>query len=258
MKRYFITRSKNLAFRLRRNVKFAIIILLCLYSISFILPPILAVESTPTSTPSADLKSKLKALQDEIASKATQLKTEISRKLQNKAYVGTIKSKSEISLSISIPSGIKTILVNEYTQYSGKKRITFKSLQVDDNIAALGDVDDKDVLTAKKIFKLDSTQEERKAVFGSVISIKDSILNIQTKDNQNFSILVSQDTSYQLGKDEINFGTISVGRSIVVIGINPHDNQIKARFIYVLPQTPTTPAQPSTPSATLKPTKTSK
>lgn len=226
----------NLKFKIC-NIFFVLFFVLFPYYIS----TASAVE--PTSTPSANLKSKLKILQDEIASKAADLKDEISKKLQNKVYVGSVKSKSEKSFAISTFSGDKTVTVNDYTIYLGKTK-------VGDNIAALGDVDDKEVLTAKKIFKLDSAQVQRKAFFGSVASIKDSIINIQTKDSQNFSIQVNQNTSYQLGRGKISFGDIKESRSIVVVGTIIKDTQIKARFIYLLPQTASSSA---TPSATIKP-----
>ena len=74
------------------------------------------------STPSADVQSKLKALQNEIASKAAKLKNEISKKLQNKAYIGVVKSKSSNTLTLATRSGTKVVNTNQDTIYEPVKK----------------------------------------------------------------------------------------------------------------------------------------
>ena len=59
------------------------------------------------STPSAEIKTKLEALKQAIASKAAIIKQEINHKLQNKAYVGLVKTKSLSVIFTLLPSGIK-------------------------------------------------------------------------------------------------------------------------------------------------------
>ncbi len=51
-------------------------------------PLVSAKESSPAPSPISAVETKLNLLKQEIASKAAQIKSQISKKIQNKAYVG--------------------------------------------------------------------------------------------------------------------------------------------------------------------------
>lgn len=232
-----------------------------LFSIFYILNttyyiPAFAADSSQSATMSADFKSKLKALQEGIASQAAKFKLEISQKLQNKAYIGLIESKGSDSLTLNIDQNKKQVITNEYTEFTGKGKVSFKSLVKDDYIAALGDIDDKDVLTAKKIIQITSASPDEKQIFyGQVISIDGNNINIKTKDNPNVVITTDSNTTYQLGKEPASSVSINVGKTIIAITIPSNDSTFKARFIYILSQRINIKSKTATTSATPDATK---
>ncbi len=142
------------------------------------------------STPSAEIKSKLEELKKEIASKAAKLKQEISRKLKDKAYVGTVKAISETSLTLAAQSGPKMVSINQDTVFESriksKQKFSQKSLSSEDYIAALGDIDETGVLTAKKIILLQTPNSKLKTyLWGQVISISDKLITLKDKNFKN-------------------------------------------------------------------------
>lgn len=232
------------------------------------------------ATPSSSILSKLDELKKEIASKAAQLKLEVNKKLQNKAYVGIIKNKSSNSLTVAENSGSKIINVNQDTVYSGttttktkgstkKVNITLDNLKEEDPIAALGDIDDTGVLTAKKVILLIGLNTKVKYhLWGNVISVSGQTITIQDKSNKNQSILVSSDTDFKSGNDDSTFADIQKNDKILVSGYPNENDIVEATFVYTIPTGPQTPkpsqtasasATPkSTPKASAKPTKTPK
>ena len=88
-----------------------------------------ATESTASSNLSPELKVKLDELKKEIASKAAKLKLEINLRLQNKAYVGVLKSKTDSSLTLASKTGAKIITVNQDTVYESRVKSKIKSKQ---------------------------------------------------------------------------------------------------------------------------------
>lgn len=238
-------------------MKFLTLIIFTLYILhcTFYISPVLAQDSTSSSqpsSPSSDLKMKMKALQDEIASKASKLKLEITKKLQNKAYIGFIKSKSDTSITIATKDNIKIINVNEYTQYSdfsnttpstkGQKKpgklINLKNFEADDYIVALGDVDETSVLSAKKIIRHSPPQTSEKQVsFGEVISNVGNLFKIHPKEGADFSFSTDSKTIFRAanaGEIEGLSGEIPPGKQIIVAAAKSQDGTLKARFIYLL------------------------
>ena len=222
-----------------------ITIIIFITVINFIVPPIFAADSTP----SADVTTKLKALQVQIASQAAKIKQDINKKLQNKVFAGTIKSKSDNSLTLATKTGTRMVSLNDYTDYDGKGKVALKSLTADDYVIALGDIDETEVLTAKKVIKTASpSAEERKIVFGQVTSTSDQTVTIQ-RDGQNTSISVDKDTDYSFGKNPGSFDEIKAGKPIVAIGQTSQGNILQARFIYIFPYTANIKPKIASPSA---------
>ena len=170
------------------------------------------------STPSADIKAKLVEFQKEAASKAAQLKDLISKKLQNKAYIGRIKSKSDSSLTLATESDPKVISINEDTI----QKVTFAE---EDYIAALGDIDETGVLTARKIILLPPTDLPPKTyLWGQVISISDKLITLRDKAFKNSAVKLPD-----LPKVKIN-------DYVILTGNLDRNNIFNAGFVYVMPQ----------------------
>lgn len=214
---------------MRKNI----IIIIFIIIINFIgfLPSVFAQDASP----SADFKSKLKALQEEIASKAADFKTEVSKKLLNKVYIGFIKTLSDSSITINNPSGFQNITINEYTEYTSKgSKIAFKNLAENSFIIALGDSDEKGVLTAKKVIKTSSSSAIlEQAFYGEVTAIKPDI-TINTKQGTKLTVKTAQNTTFQLGKNEVDFKKVMVGKPIIAVG-ELTGQDLTARFIYIYP-----------------------
>lgn len=218
-------------------VRGSLFVVLLLSTIYYLPSTSHAVKPTSTATSSSNFQAKLKALQDEIASKAANLKQEVSKKLQNKAFIGFVKSKSSTSLTLASDTGTKIITINEFTEFAGgtkTKKFNLSSLETDTFLAALGDIDETEVLTAKRIIKLDPKEIKRKTVFGTVITLGEQTLTIKTVDGQKLNFSISNKTIYQLGKTKADFDDIKLNKPIVVVSVESASSP-KARFIYILP-----------------------
>lgn len=231
--------------KFKNFLTFNFLIALLTFNFYLLTLPIYALEPTQIATPSSNLKLKLKALQDGIASRAAQLKTEVGNKLQNKAYVGFVKSQSTEAITLATNKGTKLINVNEYTEYvnqtktTGTKSKAVKGVAVDEFIVALGDVDETSVLTAKKIVRLTSPKETgKKTIFGDVISIEGDTVTISTRQNQNITVSIGKNTTLETNKgQELSFEDIKLNRPIIVAGTSPKEGVIDAEFVYILPYT---------------------
>lgn len=213
-----------------------------------------AAEPTTVSSPSASLQTKLKVLQEEIASKAAKLKQEISRKLQNRVFVGYLKSKSNSSFLLAAKSGSRLVNINNYTEYSNqiksktKKvgKMTFSNIAPEDYLVALGDIDDNEVLTAKKVIKIapDKTLAKQ-IIFGKVTSFDHQILTLKDKDGQKITFSLSEDTllakagsssdstTIKPDKLESSFKSLKLNQTLIITGEGLEGEGLKARLIYL-------------------------
>lgn len=230
-------------FKLKRNLLFLFASFFTFYIVhsTFYISPVFAQESTPTPTISEDIRAKLRVLQDEIASKATQLKQEMIQKLQNKALLGIIASKSETGFRLNYSKGNKEIIIKDYTEYLGKGlpprsgKVTFKSLEVDDFVVVLGDIDDQENMIAKKIIKTPAPQvDQRQVVLGQIISIDKKGVTLQNKDNSPLTFTSDNKTKIKIaGKDGL-LKDLQSGQKAVAVLIRSKDSTFKARSVYIL------------------------
>lgn len=202
------------------------------------------------STPSASVKSKLEQLKLEIASKAAKLKSEINQKLQNKAYIGIIKSKSNTILTLATRSDTKIVNITQDTVYEPSSLNTKKgALKEEDTIAALGDVDETGVLTARKIVKLPITNNQltthqpfglKSYLWGQVISASDEIATIRDRSGKNMAVSV-------LKIDK----AVEIGQTVIVTGYMGKNDIMTASFIFTTSKPKILPSpKESTRSAT--------
>ncbi|MBI4040064.1 hypothetical protein HY389_01780 [Candidatus Daviesbacteria bacterium] len=227
--------------------KYQVAVIIALLFVVYRPLPVMAQEATSTSS----LSTKLKALQAEIASKAAQLKAEVTKKLQNRAYIGFVKLKSSTSLTLATRAGSKIVNINDFTDfYSGDQKTNLKTLNTDDYVAALGDVDETGVLTARRVVKLKQPSSfDRVVLWGYVTQITDSTITLKPVNNQLQTFAVDKTTSYQMGKNNTDFTAIRQNKAVIVVGFKS-DKINKARFIYILPYSISLKVKNATSSAT--------
>lgn len=226
--------------------------------ISHIPYPVYAQESSPSSS----LKEKLEALKKEVASKAAVLKTEVNKKLQNKAYFGSVTDIKEEEITIKTQSGEKVIKVNEYTTYQDKlstKKGAFelKKIQEGDFISGLGDIDDKGVLIAKKIIRTKDINLTPPIIFwGQIQSVNGATIMIKDPQEKEKSILTNSSTIFMLGNNEAGITDAKVSRFLAGVATKDKEETITSRYIYLIPSIgftkPDKAIKPSSPSATPK------
>ncbi len=212
----------------------------------FAIPYSLFTISAADSTPSADIKSKLDELKKEIASKAANLKQELNHKLQNKAYVGSIKTHSQVSVSLASNSGPKLVTINQDTVFDSQvkgKTYSAKNMSDEDYIGALGDIDETQVLIARKITLLPKPKTAEKTyIWGKIVSSNGKLANILDGTQKNIAISNSSDVDLKLG-------------DIVIATGKKNENDIfDAGFVSVISQGATIkPKKAATPSAQISP-----
>lgn len=222
---------------MRKICNFVLILLFSLYALH--LPFYIRETFALAASSSLDMKSKIKALQEEVASRAgaANLKLEVTKKLQNKAFVGFIKSKSDNSLILATDNGTKLINITEYTEYTGKGKVGIKTIAPEDYIAALGDIDDNGVLTAKRVVKLTPEQPSKKQIFfGQISSIAGQLVTISTRStdpNQNNTLTLTKNTIYQQGKNTVNSSDLKIGQTVIAVGQALPNGTTGAKFIYI-------------------------
>ncbi|MBI2040214.1 hypothetical protein HYT18_04005 [Candidatus Microgenomates bacterium] len=219
---------------MRKCYRFQVLGYSLILSFLFTVTCTLSTAHAADSTPSANIKAKLEELKKEIASKAAKLKLEVNRKLQNKAYIGNLKAKSETSLTLATRGGPKIVTLNQDTIYEGNvknKKLSLKTLAEEDFVAALGDIDETGVLTAKKVILLPTTIHQLADqlptyLWGQVISISDSLVTLKTRELKNVAVSVNF-------KPDIK---IKLNDFVIVVGSKNKNEIYVARFVYVISQ----------------------
>lgn len=193
-----------------------------------------------TSTPSAQINpilEKINAIKAEAASKAAELKSVISKNLQNKVYFGKIIRIDDTQITLQGRNNQKIVKVNEYTLYqeesNSKAKVDLTDLETDDFLASLGDVDDKNILNAKKIVRLRNSAAETKAtVWGMVQNVNVNKISILRAGGKEFTVTLSSQTNIMLGSEEATIQDISQNKIIVVYG-KTSSNALNADYIYI-------------------------
>ncbi len=198
------------------------------------------------------LIEKINALKQEIASKASQLKLQVEEKIQNKAIPGEVSDLDDEVILLITKNGEKKIIVNEYTIFeTDSDDPSFEDIRQQDYIVALGDLDDKGNLVAKKVIKLEKPKPSNKRFYsGEILDIASSTITVRTKTGEK-NIIVSSLTSYGAGSDEASFQDLNIGKKIVAVGVPNKEEIIRADYIYLMPQGNPVPlpSKDSSPSA---------
>lgn len=201
-------------------------VIIIIIVITIIVPSVQALESTSSS-----LNPKIiEEFEREVASKAAELKQLISKKLQNKAYIGKIKNISPSSLTITASSSPKIVNLNQDTFFESKvklkKKLSQKNLGDEDFIIALGDIDETEALTAKKIIVLPEPKNSNKtSLWGQVIAI-DKITTIQN-GKKNIAVVLPKDSKVKLNEH------------VILTGFFSKNEIFEAEFLYIIPKSTT-------------------
>ena len=134
-------------------------------------------------------------------------------------------------------SGDEVVKVNEYTIYESKARKpALDDLDKNDYIAALGDLDDKSILVAKKIVWLPKPNEDSKTFFwGQVQSITGITVAIKDRDSKRQNILISAKTDFGVDNDDAILADVKATKFIAGEGTKDNKGNIKADFVYIIP-----------------------
>lgn len=211
-------RVKNSEFRMKNLI---IIFFTFLTLNSTLISPVYASDSSP----SADIKTKLEALKKEIASKAAQLKQEVNKKLTNKAYVGKIKTKSDTAITIASKNGPRIVNItqdSEFISHVKGKKYSQKLISEEDYIASLGDIDENQVLTAKRLILLPQPLAEKTYLWGQIAAISDKLITLKDRNLKNVSISLDQ--------------KVKLNDFVILTGIMGKNEIFEAEFVYVIPQ----------------------
>lgn len=225
---------------------------------------LLPVSVSAQEATESGLVQKLNALKNEIASKAAEIKNEVNKKVQNKAIIGKILLIDSTEMTIQTVNSTKTVKFDEFTEVLGakNKEIKVDTLEADDNIAALGDIDDKNNLVAQKlIFLQNFASSSATLVWGQIQKSSGSTITVKTKENQTINLITNSQTPFLLGNNEASIVDAKVEQYLIARATQNKDGSFKARFIYFIPSMGFTkpieksPSIPASPSASLKPTK---
>lgn len=209
-----------------QSAKFKIIVAITLLTFNFTLYTTTAVAVD--STPSADIKIKLDELKKEIASKAAQLKQAVNLKLKDKTYIGQIKTKTETDITLATDYGPKIVNINQDTNFDSnikKKKYSAKLISEEDHVAALGDVDENGVLTARKVVLLPTTDSRPKTyLWGQIAAVSDKLLTIRDRNFKNIAASLQNST------------TVKMGDFVILTGSLNKNNFFDTDFVYIIPQ----------------------
>ncbi len=250
MRKFQTTNPKLQNLKLFKFLNLFIVICLGFGALNLVFSPTVthAADSSPSAGLNDNLKSQFKTLEAEIASRAAQLKQQVSNQLQNKVYLGVVKSISDNSSSdktiiLATKDGSRIINTNDYTEYidvstqtKTSRKTLFKEAAADDYIAALGDVDNNDVMTAKKIVKEDNPGDAVNVIiWGQITSLNDQGFNLQTKDQKSLSFNWDSNTDFEQGNGTATSDNLKVGGSVITVGAPDKGNSYLAQLIYFTP-----------------------
>lgn len=191
-----------------------------------------------TSSPSGSLIQKLDDLKREIASKAAEIKNDINKKIQDKAVFGMILKIEDGQIIIAGLNNTKTVKYDEFTEILGigGKKIAIKTLEENDSVAALGDVDDKSNLVARRIVFLETIATgSAEPVWGQIEKTAGPSITIKDKSGEKRTIVTTGTTVFYLGNNESSIADAKPEKFMVARGTRLKDGSIRARFIYFIP-----------------------
>ncbi len=198
---------------------------------------VFAVDSTQSAktASSSSLLEKINLLKQEVASKAAALKPNVNQRLENKFYWGKIISNNLDSISLSTKIGTKFANTNEFTEYATVKgKATAKDMRTDDYIVALGDIDDKGNLAAKRVIKIAEPKQDKQTFWGQVKKITGNNLILKAK-KEDISVVLDPEVAFFYGNQEASSSAMGINSQVIVTGYQT-GKVINSSYVYIIPQ----------------------
>lgn len=161
----------------RQNLNFKVLVLTFAFFV-------LNFTAASAQSPSPD------AVRDAVKQKVDAEVAAIKSTVSQKAYVGQIKTKSDLTLTITNLAGearTANLTTDAAIKLTGGKDGTAADVKVGDYVIAMGDADGSGVLTIKRLVEVTKpTPEDRKVIFGIVSKATATLLTFT--DNSTLKI----------------------------------------------------------------------
>lgn len=176
---------------------------------------------------STDSASQIRdAVQKKVAEELSNIKQAVARR----AYVGTIASKSEATVTITNlknQTRTATVTANTIIKLTGGKDGTPEDLKVGNFIIVMGDVDSQNTMTAKRLIVVSKPDvDKRRVLFGTVTKTTSSSLTIEDSKKETWTVKTSSKAK--------------VGDKIIAIGtpVSSSNNTLTAKLVHLIPALP--------------------
>lgn len=176
---------------------------------------------------------KIKGIRDTVKEKVKEQIDGIKKDIR-KAFVGTVSKVANQSLSLDTKSGPQVIKTDDETEIvdENRKEIGLENIKLEDNLVAMGYLDEDGVLEAKRIVLTPEPGEDKREVAaGIVVDIsKESLLITLKNENKvkTYTILVNNKTDVKQKEDNQidkgEFKEIAEGDFLIAIGAPEEDN----------------------------------
>ena len=182
--------------------------------ISFLICPatVLAVDISTSATNSSEVQTIREVVQQKVKEKLNIITTPESKP---KSLFGTIQKITDNQIEISFNNVSKIIINNEDTVLIGLKRnkIKQKDLKSGQEILALGYLNSKNQLEAKRIiiFELKKIENKTQVINGQIVDIsKESLIFVVVPPK-------NKNSQYQVKTDTANLKKLSSGQKIIAV-----------------------------------------
>ena len=203
-------------------------------------------ERLNQATGEGKLEEKIQQIREAVKEKVREKIQEVKKGVA-RAYVGKIAQIGENEFTLENPRQSIRVVVGEETKIIGKTKqnLEFKDLKVGDFCIAMGYLEEKGTLEAKRIIVIPKPKPPARVVaFGRVtdISSEEKILTVKNeRKGITYTITVTDKTIITKKKDnkvqKVQFLAIEIGDRLVAVG-TPTENEnkiITAKIIHVIP-----------------------
>ncbi|HJZ05929.1 hypothetical protein A2634_01530 [Candidatus Amesbacteria bacterium RIFCSPHIGHO2_01_FULL_48_32] len=197
--------------------------------------PALIAAQSPTATDSG--------IRDSIKKKVDEELNLIKQAISKRAYLGTISSKSDATLTLTTTGNATrtiTVTTDSIIKLTGGKDGTIADLKEGTTVLAMGDADAEGKLTAKRLLVVPTPRaDKRRAIFTNITKVTTSQLTVTDNKNQTLTIKLTSATKYTgqilpAGR-QAKASDVKVNSKIVVVGTESATaNTLTARLIHLV------------------------
>jgi|SRR3989344_2362764 len=195
---------------------------------AFIVAQVAAQTPSPSVTSAGTIRD---AVKDQVAKELSNIKQGVAKK----AYVGSIASKADLTLTITNLNNqtrTATVTTDTVIKLTGGKDGTPADLKVDDFVIAMGDVDSNGGLTARRLLVITKpAADTRDSTWVTVTKVTTTALTAENTKKESWNIKLSSSTKYT---GTTKAADIKVGSKIVAVG-SVSQTTLTAGLIQLLP-----------------------